>query len=519
MTLLNKNNRYEEFQLSSGLNDTEILMQQARLDESILRLDRSILANMATGMGTSIDKSNYNQLRGNLILQPVELETLYDGSWLCQNVINKIIDESTREWLVYKISGKEDTPEKVASLIEDYIDYQDDLVDEKDDDISIKDLIVEALFYERLYGGAVIICNLDDGREHYEPVDWKRIKTIKWMQVLDRHQISPILEHGTGDLSKPDYYQLSTIDNERIYFENGIVWGDARAGLIHKDRVIRFPGVVKLPHRLRQLNQGWGRSVLQAFYRPFEGVEVGVNCMMAVMQEMDRLAIKIKGLWDIIRAGNEELLRRRIVENEFFSSQFRRELLDADGEDIVNITRDVSKVVDIVKLALNIAVAASNLPHTFLLGESPGGLLGGTGESTQTDLNRLIRGYQSNRIDRPLKKLNKLCWLAKDSPSKGQIPKGFDWEWLDPYPMTQQEKASLEQTYASIDATNINSGVYSGEEAALARYGSANYGYNISIDWEARKQAKEKEANYVPQEVNYSGEGGSEESDETPPVE
>lgn len=497
-------------------NDLDIYSQQARLDEAIKHMDRSIIANMATGMGTSIDKSNYNRLRHHIILQPTELEVLYDGSWLCQNVINKIIDESTREWLVYKISGQEGTPEEINNLIEDYIHYQDSLVDEKDDDISVKDLMVEALFYERLFGGAVIICNLDDGREHYEPVDWARIKSIKWMQVLDRHQVLPVLQYGTGDLSKPDYYQLNGIHNEQIYFEN-LKWGDERVGLIHKDRVIRFPGVVKLPHRLRQENQGWGRSILQAFYRPFEGVEVGVNCIMALMQEMDRLGIKIKGLWDIIRAGNEELLRKRVVENTFFASQFRRELLDADGEEIVNITRNVQGVVDLVKLMLNIAVAASGLPHTFLLGESPGGLLGGTGESTQTDLNRLIRGYQSSHIDRPFKKLNKLCWLARNSPTKGKVPKGFAWDWLDPYPMTQQEKASLEQTYASIDATNINSSVYSGEEAAISRYGSATYGYNINIDWEARKKEKAKEENYVPEEVNYSGEGGenSETSGET----
>ncbi len=108
--------------VESGLNDFELYEQQARLDEAIRRMDRSIIANMATGMGTSIDKSNYNRLRHHIVLQPTELEILYEGSWLCQNVVNRIIDESTREWLVYKVSGQEGTQEDINSLIENYIE-------------------------------------------------------------------------------------------------------------------------------------------------------------------------------------------------------------------------------------------------------------------------------------------------------------------------------------------------------------------------------------------------------------
>lgn len=464
------------------------------------RLDRSILANFASGMNTKHDIATYNCLQKPYILRPHELETLYDGSWLCQKVINKIIHESCRAWLNYQVGGAEGN----SQLIAQFLKYQDDLVDEKDDGVTLKEVIKEALFNERLYGGAVIVINVDDDKKLWEPLDFNKIKAIKWMQVLNRHQVQPICLTQHGDKSKPDYYQLTGIED--LYYpesQSGFI-SDEREGLIHKSRVIRFDGSIKLPHNLKQQNQGWGRSVLQPFFIPFQGVETGVNGMLSILHKLDRTIMKVKGLWEIIRSKNEELLRRRMAENELFASMYKRELLDSDGEEISNYTQSASGLIELMKLFLDMASAAADLPHTFLLGESPGGSLGGTGESEQKDLNRLIGDYQTDQIDKPLRKLHKILWSAKNSPTKGKIPDDFSYSWLEPYPMTQLEKAQLEQTYASIDATNINSSVYTGDEAAMSRYGSSRYGYNITIDWEARKKQKEADANYVPEEVNYN---------------
>jgi hypothetical protein len=60
-----------------------------------------------------------------------------------------------------------------------------------------------------LFGGAVILMYIDDGRSADQPVDFRNIRAIEGMEVLDRWQIAPVInEDALYDYSKATHYQI-----------------------------------------------------------------------------------------------------------------------------------------------------------------------------------------------------------------------------------------------------------------------------------------------------------------------
>ena len=468
------------------------------------------VVNLFTGQGTHRDKSKYNTIAPTTILDPTELEWFYRNSFLAQNIVNIIVSESVREWVNYDIPHVYKRKDPVL----DISDYQDNLQDIYGYPITFKDAITEALLDERLYGGAVIIMEIDDGRPRYEPVDEKNIKSIEWIQVLDRYQIQPEVFVGEewaiaekqrkteklkrkfgridfGDLRFPTHYQINSADYVGVE-------------PIHHSRVLRFSGAVRLPRRLAQINSGWGDPVLQVLFEPVLKFEVASGVLAALIPDAQTIEHQISGLWDMVNSdrafGNFQTIQNRIIQSDLQRSAFRREVIDKEREAVNVITRDLSSLIQATELLLGHVVAASRLPHTFLLGESPTGKLGVSGESEQLDVSRTIAEFQSDRIMAHINRFNRLCMLSKNGPTQGKLIKGFQAKFNNPRPLTRKQEAEIQQILANTDAVNIQSGLYTPEEAAKARYSGVKFG-EIVIDWEARereaqaKKQQEEEAN------------------------
>ena len=59
------------------------------------------IVNPATGMGTSLDKSQGNYFTPTRIYWRSPLEIVYNESWVAQKAINMPIDDMLRRWLIY----------------------------------------------------------------------------------------------------------------------------------------------------------------------------------------------------------------------------------------------------------------------------------------------------------------------------------------------------------------------------------------------------------------------------------
>jgi len=435
---------------------SEELVDLGHNGESSLRADG--LVNALTGMGSARDKSQYTTSTPIVFLGQEELENLY-SEWIPKRIVDIVAEQSTRKGFKVLFGGEGAAAEEVAG-IEQVIE-----------DLYILENLGLASKNARLFGGAVILLYINDGRSADQPVDYKNIRSIEGMEVLDRWQIAPVInEDSLYDYSKATYYQIISGDLIR----------QPQLTKIHKDRILRFDGEW-LPYRIRQRNYGWGMSALQSVYDSFRFYATGISSAATLLTEFDIFVHKLRGLSSMLAAGKEKDVRDRLVLNDMSKSIYRGYAIDAEKEELEFISRNFGGVGEILeKLRIDI-IGASQIPHTILFGESPGGL-GSTGRSEERDFTKHLGDYQASQYKRPLQHLMKMIMLSKEGPTAGKLPESWRIKFNDLFELNEREKADVRARVAAVDARYIQLGVLHPQEVADARYGGSEWSMELTLD-------------------------------------
>ena len=421
-----------------------------------LRVDG--LVNALTGMNTARDKSCYTTTTPLVFLGQEELENLY-GEWIPQRVVDIVAEQATRKGFKVLFGGEGAKAEVVAG-IEQVIE-----------DLYILENLGLACKNARLFGGAVILLYIDDGRSADQPVDRRNLRGIEGMEVLDRWQIAPVInEDALYDYSKATHYQIISGDLIR----------QPQLTHIHKDRILRFDGKW-LPYRIRQRNYGWGMSALQPIYDSFRFYSTGISSAATLLTEFDIFVHKLRGLSSMLAAGKEKDVRDRLVLNDMSKSVYRGYAIDAEKEELEFISRNFGGIGEILeKLRIDI-IGASQIPHTILFGESPGGL-GSTGRSEERDFAKMLGDYQSAHFKRPVQQLVEMIMLSKDGPTNGKVPNSWRVVFNDLFELNEREKADVRARVAAVDGRYIQLGVLHPQEVADARYGGSEWSMELTLD-------------------------------------
>jgi phage-related protein (TIGR01555 family) len=421
-----------------------------------LRVDG--LVNALTGMGTGRDKSQFTSAQPIVFLTQEELENLY-SEWIPKRIVDIVAEQATRKGFKVLFGGEGAAAEEVAG-IEQIIE-----------DLYILENLGLACKNARLFGGAVILLYIDDGRPANQPVDRRNIRSIEGMEVLDRWQIAPVIsEESLYDYSKATYYQIISGDLIR----------QPQLTYIHKDRILRFDGEW-LPYRIRQRNYGWGMSSLQSVYDSFRFYSTGISSAATLLTEFDIFVHKLRGLSTMLAAGKEKDVRDRLILNDMSKSVYRGYAIDAEKEELEFISRNFGGIGEILeKLRIDI-IGASQIPHTILFGESPSGL-GSTGRSEERDFAKMLGDYQASRFKRPIKHLMEMILLSKDGPTNGQVPDSWRIHFNDLFELNEREKADVRARVAAVDGRYIQLGVLHPKEVAEARYGGSEWSMELTLD-------------------------------------
>jgi phage-related protein (TIGR01555 family) len=416
------------------------------------------LVNALTGMGTRRDKSQYTNSTPIVFLTQEELENLY-SEWIPKRIVDIVAEQSTRKGFKVLFGGEGAAAEEVSG-IEQVIE-----------DLYILENLGLASKNARLFGGAVILLYIDDGRSADQPVDYRNIRSVEGMEVLDRWQIAPVIsEDSLYDYSKATHYQIISGDLIR----------QPQLTKIHKDRILRFDGEW-LPYRIRQRNYGWGMSTLQSAYDSFRFYSTGISSAATLLTEFDIFVHKLRGLSSMLAAGKEKDVRDRLVLNDMSKSIYRGYAIDAEKEELEFISRNFGGVGEILeKLRIDI-IGASQIPHTILFGESPGGL-GSTGRSEERDFAKHLGDYQASHYKRPLQQLMKMIMLSKDGPTEGRLPDSWRVKFNDLFELNEREKADVRARVAAVDGRYIQLGVLHPQEVADARYGGSEWSMELTLD-------------------------------------
>lgn len=448
-----------------------------------------VLVNALTGMGTSRDRNTAVMVAPPMFLAEADLDSLYLNSWLCRKVVNVVVSEATR--MGWDIALGDETKKARRQ--------SDDLI-AAGERLRLRKHVRHAAQLSRHHGGAVLIMLVDDGTKDFDlPINTRRLKRIKGLHALDRWRIWPA--PGWSGIGTPEHYEFNTNADSDLG-RLGLV--GTQTVKIHSSRVLRFEGE-EVPWRWKSHFNWWGASVLQPLWEVFSRYETGQSSAASLLHDFDQFIHKIPGLGQMIAAGNQEAITRRLEVNQMARSVYRGLVLDAN-EEASFISRSAAGIADVLDRLVQEVTGATSLPHTKLWGESPSGL-GATGRSEDRSFAQDVAEYQEDYLQDPLRQFYETLMKCSEGPFTGEPPEDWRIQFRPTFVMSDEETATLRQSVAAADVQYINAGVLRPNEVALARFGRPEFSLDTTlIDREADGSIKEEEQDM--NQVEFGGDFG-----------
>lgn len=487
-------------------------------------------SNELTGIGDpNRDKTLAARARVDL-LSGFECEVMWRGSDLGARIVETIPDEMTRRGWTVQIQPDEDDAERADAdeppLVMPAPKHTPGALPEKDDSgaaiaealaaqmdaLGLPQAVLQALQYERAYGGGAILIGADDGEEDLtRPLDMARVKSIRhltafrgafdgecvardWYGVMDGPKFGWPRTYWLRNIGVPSFspFDLMTppVPVAPQYTTQVAV---------HESRLLVFPGVTTSRWaRVQQL--GWGDSVFVRVQRVLSQYDQTWSGVANLMQDFAQGVLKIEGLAEILASQNTGAtsdegtgtVARRAVAMQMSRSIARTLILDAT-EDFSRETTPLSGIDTILQqFALRLA-AAAEMPVTLLMGQAPAGL-NATGASDVRFFYDRITARQEQRLLPQLARLYRIAMLAADSPTGGVEPEKWSIQFTPLWQESARELADLRKVQSESDVAYINAGVLTPEEVAVSRFGGSEYSTDTVLDIEGRKAMADLDA-------------------------
>ncbi len=327
--------------------------------------------NHMSGWGGRRDKGEKFYFRPERRLSRYELDNLYADHELAWKVVDLLPDNALRKW----IDINHEQGPKVLLLLKQ---------------IGLRNALNEALKMARLHGGSAIFLDIDDGGLPSEPVVPYRVKGIRGCHVIDRYYLQPKEARRT---LRHEMYQLGSVDNPSL---TGVVD-------IHHSRLLLFYGR-KASRDWMIANNGWGVSIVNQVARCLTAYSVTHGVVPNIAQDFIQGVLKMQGLntMDFDSEEDQKKFDNRLDAMMVSKSTINELLIDKEDE-YARHTTNVSGLNDLIRNPERRLVAATGMPHTVLLGETPGGgINAGKGDSQEKDWNKATGAFQEEHVRPPI---------------------------------------------------------------------------------------------------------------------
>ena len=303
---------------------------------------------------------------------------------------------------------------------------------DKFEDLNGEEAFETALKWSRLYGGGIIVPLVNDGRGLNEPLNFRTIRGIDELKVFEAAIVNPIYQ-STYYAGEPEYYQVNSIDgiftvhsSRCLVFKNGKL---PEFSIDTKRRAFGYAEYDRIKTALRE-------TVTTHGYAP------------RLLERSVQSIIKIKDLADLMQTDEgENTVVKRLQVIDLARSMFNSIAVDAEGEDYDFKIASYSGVKEIIDSTCNMLSAVTDIPQTLLFGRAPEGM-NSTGESDSENYYNMVRRIQSRIMKAPLKKLISIIIQSLVRTGRLEEAPTFKLEFNPLWSMSEQEKASVEQTKA-----------------------------------------------------------------------
>jgi phage-related protein (TIGR01555 family) len=449
-------------------------------------------ANLLTGMGVAgYDKRLATKFDAGKVLRESELNDLYRTDGFARRIVNVVADEMTREWFT------------VAN-------DPDNVIVEALNDIRAKTLINRSLRWDRLHGGALAVLLISDGSTDLEkPLNENRMKLLEEIRVYDRWAVQWTSAELYDDPNNPKYGtpEIFTV-NPRL--------GDLGTFRVHETRTLFFDGA-DLSDTDRQCNQGWGDSVITNAYRQLRSLGSVYNSVETILDDFIQAVLSIENLQDLIAAGKEDLVKKRMQILDMSKSMLNTMLIDT-REKYEKSASTVTGLEGVIEKFASALSAVTGIPVPLLMGENPKGLnAAGTSESSIRSFYDMIASLQESKLQPSIERLVSLMQRCKDGPTKGKELKDWAIVFNPLWQPTLKETVETRKAQAETDKIYLDAQVVTPEEIRTSRFGGESYSHEMSLDdaaYEAEKAEAEKRAEEMQRQLAQGGGAEGEEGEE-----
>lgn len=347
------------------------------------------------------------------------------------------------------------------------------------DELGIVGTMIEALEWERAYGGCALLLGADDGqRDLSKPINLKTLRAIRYLIPCRPRELQPRTWNGNPDSAgygKPVTWLLQRETGAGV---------SATQQIVHSSRLLIFPGKVT-SRRMTSERNSWGDSIFVRLHDVLRDYNGSHDAVPVLLTDFSQAVHKVKGLAELLAADEDDLVRKRLEQLELGRSIVRAAVIDAE-DDLTRTVTPTSGLPELLDRVSKRFAAAAGIPASLLFGEAPAGL-NATGEVNERWFSDELQGQRETKIRPRLNRLMRLILRSSEGPTKGVEPAKWIVHFGPLSQPSQLETADTRLKTAQADEIYLTAQVLAPEEVALSRFGGDEWSGDTRLDLEARR--------------------------------
>ena len=391
--------------------------------------------NLLSGLGRRQDKTRHNEVGVPHAMSEPELTAMWMGNGLARRIVTLLPDDALRNGIT--VSGD-----------------QDGVITQALDALDTTSVFARACHWARLYGGALVVVGVGDGKQLSTPLNKKALKPVQWLQVVPRQRISITEQDMNNDPTSPTYGSLMRFRVQRR------VGGEYT---VHRDRCLVFHGEDASDNSSFS-DAYWGMSTLQAIWDSLSSYGSTVQGIAALMQEFSLGKYVLPNLGQLLAGNNSQAVYDR-MEIINASKSVLNSVLLGEGESYTRETASitgVSEVLDRFQMDLSSQVG---IPVSKLFGRTPAGLDSSGDADTQAYYDT-VAAYQEKVLRAPYQRLTALVAAGLGVQNLDEVQLDFMPVWSP----SAREALDMREKQAQIDQIYLQMGVLDAAEVRANRF-------------------------------------------------
>lgn len=386
--------------------------------------------NLLNKYGTKQDNSEAYKFEREPVIPDMQLTGLYEGNGLFSKIIDTPAEEALKHGFDLNLKSDE-----LNAFVEDALD-----------DLEWEEKAATAIKWARLYGGALIVMLIDDGRGLEEPVDWEHIRSIDELRVYERSIVQP----DYASLYQQDYggkgvgNRVSKFGQPEYYYVSSI-YGSCK---VHESRCLVFRNGVLPEQTSNATYLFWGMPEYVRIRRALRETVTAHTDSVKLLERSVQAIYSMKGLASLLTTDdgeNQVLKRLQLVDTS--RGLLNSIAIDSEGEQYDFKTFQFSGVKDVIDATCNMLSALTNIPQTILFGRSPAGM-NATGDSDFESYYNFVEKIQRLMLKRNLRTLLDVVFRAGIASGDVAEEPDYKLEFKPLWSLSDTEQAAVDQTKA-----------------------------------------------------------------------